>query len=484
MTTTLKELPIESVKPDPNNPRSGKLDVADLVKSIAEIGLIEPIVVRPVGSDYVVVAGHRRLEAMKKLRATDSTWVKIHALVVTDYNDFGALRDAVAENTVRQALSAMDEANAMVQLSGMGMTDAEIAATFARDAKTVAAAKAISEASEKGTKALKEVKPADGVQLTIEQAAAVAQFGGLSSGRQMMIEIQSGSRYWRSTYEKLVRRAAIDAAAKEVVKEHKGQKKVSAFGGGGYEGPAKEVEPLVNLTDAKGKQLTTAGHKSCPGHAFSVEKASAYGSGTKPKVLYWCTDWKANGHKISDVRKVTWNRRGKEEARTLSGGKGPTEKQLAEEKALDAGWYEAMGRRRVFIDEFVAKPKTGDKWTLTALGLALNERVRLEDGWEKLTLKALVPLIVKTYVLDTEDAMMGDWRWSNWQKTVRVDLLNFLVANGYELHEAEQTAIDRAANNKPWFTRQARDEEFEDDDDAANSYDDEVEVDDDEDGEE
>lgn len=454
MTTTLKELAVASVRPDPNNPRSGKLDVEDLVKSIREIGLIEPIVVRPIGAQFVVVAGHRRLAAIKKL---GGDWKTITALVVTDYDDVGALRDAVAENTVRQALSAVDEANAMVQLSGMGMTDDEIARTFARDAKTVAAAKAIGTASDKGTKALAGVKPKEGVQLTIEQAAAVAQFGGTPAGKQLMIEIESGSRYWRSTYTELVRKEAINEDAKAIATAHKGVKKVTAYDGY-YQGPAKEVEPLVNLTDAKGKKLTLTTHKTCLGHAYSIEKPSSmYGtSGTKCKVAYWCTDWKANGHKVSATPKRTWRQRGKETQQS-NAKKGPSAKVVEEERAFDVAWDEATARRRVFIEEFLAKPKTGEAWTLTAIRLLITERFDNPENWETMGLKALVPALIKSYVQENEDAYLDDWRWYHYHKQRPIALLNFLAANGHDLSDVETKAIERANANMDWQTDRAPD---------------------------
>lgn len=479
VTTTFKELPVAQVKADPNNPRKGKLEIGDLLKSVKEIGLIEPIVVRKVGDSYVVVAGHRRLATIRELK-----WPTIGAVIVDGYDDAGALRDAVAENTVRQPLSATDEMSAMVQLAGLGMTDAEIAEAFARDIKTVEAAMSIENATEKGAKALAHAKPAEGVQLTIEQSAAIARFGGTSAGKQMVSEIEGGSRYWRSTYEKLVRKEKIEDAAKLITSEHKGVKKTGAFPGN-WEGPPKEIEPLVNLTDAKGKQVTTALHKTCPGHAYSIQKPDQWGGGTKCIVTYWCTDWKANGHKIAAKPKRKWDRRGKEQP-TRQGGSGMkkavvTDEVIAAERAMDTQWFEAATRRKDFTTEFIAKAKTGDKWISFAIQAAMDWNLRTEladinDKWRELNVKELVKAVVGAYIIDREFDI-GDWRWQEWNRDRHIKYLRFLVENGHELSEVEKIAIERAEAGTPFHTRMEYKAEVVDEDEWDDEDDD---VDDDE----
>jgi site-specific DNA-methyltransferase (adenine-specific) len=62
----VQHVPIDSLKPDPANPRRiGDAELESLTKSIAEFGLVEPILVRK--QDKLVIGGHQRLTAARKL---------------------------------------------------------------------------------------------------------------------------------------------------------------------------------------------------------------------------------------------------------------------------------------------------------------------------------------------------------------------------------------------------------------------------------
>jgi hypothetical protein len=63
----LTPLPLSALQPSPRNPRRRLDGVAELAESIREYGLLQPIVVRSVDEGYQVVAGHRRLEAVRAL---------------------------------------------------------------------------------------------------------------------------------------------------------------------------------------------------------------------------------------------------------------------------------------------------------------------------------------------------------------------------------------------------------------------------------
>ena len=123
------EIAIARVSPNPQQPRRvfDTEDLAELVFSLREVGLLQPIVVRPRGDGYELVAGERRLRA-----ATEAGWDTIPALV-RHTDDAVMLRDALLENLHRADLNALEEAAAYSQmLSDFGCTQEELATRIGR----------------------------------------------------------------------------------------------------------------------------------------------------------------------------------------------------------------------------------------------------------------------------------------------------------------------------------------------------------------
>ncbi len=125
-----RELPIESIKANPHQPRSvfdeGALH--ELVFSISTIGLLQPIVVRPLASgEFELVAGERRLRASALAGLTEIPAIIRHT------DDANMLRDALLENLHRSNLNALEEAAAYSQmLTDFGCTQDELAARIGR----------------------------------------------------------------------------------------------------------------------------------------------------------------------------------------------------------------------------------------------------------------------------------------------------------------------------------------------------------------
>lgn len=86
--------------------RSYTEEIEDMVSSIRERGLINPIIVRPVGGRFEVVAGAIRFEAVRRLR-----WSKVPC-IVRELRDRDALEVALAENIQRKSMNALEEAEA------------------------------------------------------------------------------------------------------------------------------------------------------------------------------------------------------------------------------------------------------------------------------------------------------------------------------------------------------------------------------------
>lgn len=108
-------LPITSIHPNPDQPRKvfGESDLRDLKRSIAERGIIQPLIVRPDPKhegDYQIVAGERRW------RAAQMAKVDTVPVLIRDLSDLEVLEIAIIENVQRADLNPIDEAAGYQQL--------------------------------------------------------------------------------------------------------------------------------------------------------------------------------------------------------------------------------------------------------------------------------------------------------------------------------------------------------------------------------
>jgi ParB family transcriptional regulator, chromosome partitioning protein len=126
-TVGVEPIPLALLEGSPNNPRRKVQQVDDLAASIAEYGLLQPIVVRRQGDGYEVVAGHRRLAAVRSLG-----WTDVPAVVRDEAEDRAYLLTLI-ENLQRQDLSPREEARALeVLVRDRGFTTRQVAAAIKR----------------------------------------------------------------------------------------------------------------------------------------------------------------------------------------------------------------------------------------------------------------------------------------------------------------------------------------------------------------
>lgn len=128
-------LPVDSIVPNPQQPRARFDDEAldALSESIAELGVLQPIVVRPGEDGYVLVAGERRLRAAKRAGLTE-----IPAVVRGVDDEAGSLIQALVENLQREDLTPLEEAAAYQQmLDDFEMTHADIAARVGKSRSAI-----------------------------------------------------------------------------------------------------------------------------------------------------------------------------------------------------------------------------------------------------------------------------------------------------------------------------------------------------------
>ncbi|RYY37394.1 MAG: ParB/RepB/Spo0J family partition protein [Sphingomonadales bacterium] len=110
----LRMLPVSALTPHPDQPRRHFDETAleDLALSIQARGLIQPIVVRPMGHNYQIVAGERRWRAAQRARLHEVP------VIVRELDDAETMEIALVENIQRQDLNAIEEAEAYHRLIG------------------------------------------------------------------------------------------------------------------------------------------------------------------------------------------------------------------------------------------------------------------------------------------------------------------------------------------------------------------------------
>lgn len=129
---TFAEIPVDSVRPNPRQPRQvfDEDELEELQQSIRQIGVLQPVVVRPLGghpATYELVMGERRW------RATRMAGLDSIPAIVRETDESDLLRDALLENLHRSQLNPLEEAAAYQQLlEDFGCTHEELAERIGR----------------------------------------------------------------------------------------------------------------------------------------------------------------------------------------------------------------------------------------------------------------------------------------------------------------------------------------------------------------
>jgi len=127
--------PVEELRPHSQQPRKNFDDakMAELVASIREKGVIQPLVVRNAGDHYQIIAGERRW------RAAQRAGLKEVPVVIQDVSEDWALEMALIENIQREDLNPIEEAEAYRYLMGsFDLSQEEVAKRVGKDRSTVA----------------------------------------------------------------------------------------------------------------------------------------------------------------------------------------------------------------------------------------------------------------------------------------------------------------------------------------------------------
>jgi ParB family transcriptional regulator, chromosome partitioning protein len=130
----IAQLNIQDITPGRYQPRSAfkqeKLD--ELMASIKERGVVQPVLVRRVGAGYELIAGERRLRAAKSLG------MQTVPAIIKDVDDLNAMQMALVENIQREDLNPIEEARAYKRLATeFSFTQEQIAQAIGRDRTSI-----------------------------------------------------------------------------------------------------------------------------------------------------------------------------------------------------------------------------------------------------------------------------------------------------------------------------------------------------------
>ena len=128
----IRMIGLDKIDPSARQPRNELGDMKDLIASIKEKGILEPILVRPVEGRYEIIAGERRFRASKKLRLKEIPCIEM------DVEDSEAMEISLIENIQRKDLDVFEEAEGLKALSEIyKYNHAEIAEKIGKSRSTI-----------------------------------------------------------------------------------------------------------------------------------------------------------------------------------------------------------------------------------------------------------------------------------------------------------------------------------------------------------
>lgn len=239
---------ISQIEPNRSQPRSSFDEDAlqELAQSIAEHGVLQPILVRPqIYGGYQIVAGERRYRASRLAGLTEIP------AIIRELNDSETMQIALIENLQRRDLSALEEANGYRTLMDeYGFSQEDVARTVGKSRSAVANTLRLLGLPEE----IRELLDSGKLSAGHARALLAVEDGGAAAEAAKRI-VKDGLSV-RET-EKLVKK--LGAAAPQKTKKHQGQK-INAY---------TEVE--LALTTALGAKVTVTENKNKKGGTLNIE---------------------------------------------------------------------------------------------------------------------------------------------------------------------------------------------------------------------
>jgi ParB family chromosome partitioning protein len=239
-TGGLDELLLASIKPNRFQPRDhfDEEALGALADSIREVGVLQPVLVRPVGEgEYELIAGERRWRAARR------AGLQTIPALVRETDDAAALEQALVENLHRDSLNPLEEAAAYQQLiEDFGLTHDEVAARVGRSRATVS-----------NTLRLMQLPPA--IQKTVQD-------GKLTMGHARALLGSPDRAFQERLAKRIVDEDLSVRATEDAIREHQGDGMAAPDAGataGGVPTPSRKLRPpgLVELEELLGDHLGT-----------------------------------------------------------------------------------------------------------------------------------------------------------------------------------------------------------------------------------
>lgn len=196
-------IPIQDIKPNPHQPRAKieESDIQDLISSIKEKGIIEPLIVKRTGNTFVLAAGERRF------RAAQFAGLKEVPVLIKDLTDQELLEIGLIENLHRKDLNPIEEALAYEELhTKFDLTHDRIAQLVGKDRSTITNALRLLNLPEKVKRFLRNGKLNQGharALLVLEDEMRIVQIA------ERIVEEQLSVRVTEALLKRLQRRPRI-----------------------------------------------------------------------------------------------------------------------------------------------------------------------------------------------------------------------------------------------------------------------------------
>ncbi len=128
------EIAVDKIVRNPKQPRThfDESELSDLAASIEQVGVLQPIIVRPVGKGYEIIAGERRYQAARRVG------LKTVPAIVKEIDDDVSLELALIENIQRSDLNSIEEARAYKELlARTGMTQEQLSKKISKSRSAI-----------------------------------------------------------------------------------------------------------------------------------------------------------------------------------------------------------------------------------------------------------------------------------------------------------------------------------------------------------
>lgn len=434
-----KELPVDLITVEANVGFNRRAD-DELVASVKELGVLQPVSVFLRDGVYVMNSGHRRLDACKRAGIE-----KIPSMVYpADYEAVRLKAIQIAENITRDNLSPVEEFEAYQTLLEV-VTDEEAAKLLSKPVEYMENIRAVMK-SDTAQSVLGEVRGLD-----LFQAAKIAELEAdpdvpeelVSSALKKLEKAPEKSAHLLAELEN---DAECEREYLATVKrlEAEGIKVLPTEDLSFYTySESRNLQGFINIEflDSNGEPMTPAEHASCGGHLAIVDKPRR--AGDSCEIVYGCSDYESWGHE-----KRAWNAGAQK--------RDPLAEKIMQAKADDLTAFEraAMVRNTFLKNSLLAREQLPAGYMLAArMGLTStytrDDRV-LEaffagakfDAFCVSESRAIRLLCGRALFLEL-DNLMHTFEWSSKERRENaVKLLKWLETAGYVLSDIEKEVVE------------------------------------------